>query len=297
VGLLDCARAASDGKDVLQSLLMALESWLLEFAGDHPEQLDVVLVEILRRSESAMLAAVVASAATAHPQTSGEAILVLLSAPDYITLDRGRIASEHPNLKIPGMYSPRQAENRIYEEERTRADHLPHRRQNLEDAIVRLQLGPLASRVHALLDRHKAELPAIEQQDNETRTWRLAMHRMDLRQYTLSEADVNETTKTAHHGSPESPQRLIRLDPREPEPDITEMMNESAVRFAATNAWLRLFHWAYKKFQGDTSAPCQPTIWPQLLSEAMTAQPDQVEMFEVCQICNVTGASDAPVLR
>jgi len=77
-------RETSVGPDVLQSLLMALERWLLKLADEDPKRLDAILVDILRRSESAALAAVVAGVATAHPRASGEALLVLLSAPDYI---------------------------------------------------------------------------------------------------------------------------------------------------------------------------------------------------------------------
>ena len=71
-------RGTSVGPYVLQSMLMAFEKWLLEFASKYPEQLDAILVDILRRSDSAALAAIVASVATAHPHASGEALLVLL---------------------------------------------------------------------------------------------------------------------------------------------------------------------------------------------------------------------------
>ena len=60
---------------------MAFEKRLLEFGSKCPKKLDAALVDILRRSESAALAAVVASVATANPRVSGEALLVLLSAP------------------------------------------------------------------------------------------------------------------------------------------------------------------------------------------------------------------------
>src|SRR5213594_4531542 len=59
-------RGTSMGPHVLESLLMALENWLLEFGKQNPAQLDVLLIDILRRSDSAALAAVVASVATAY---------------------------------------------------------------------------------------------------------------------------------------------------------------------------------------------------------------------------------------
>jgi hypothetical protein len=270
-------RGLSVGPYVLQSLLMALEDWLLDYAKEYPQQVDSVLVDILRRSESAALAAVVASVATAHPQASGEALLVLLSAPDYVRFDLGRLAAEPQSVVMSGMFSGHQAENRFYEAERKRADGLPHRSQSLEDAITKLQLGPLAPRVHAILDRHKAVLPPIVQQDDSHRLWRLAIHRMDLRQSVMSEVDASETTAAAPDGSPQSPRRLIRFDPTEPEPDVKEMMDKTADRFGKLNARLRLLNWARKSFKRDNSAPYDPGMWQQLLSEAVSPQPDDDE--------------------
>ena len=70
----------TSGPYVLQSALMALEHWLLEVADTYPSELDSTLLEILRRSDSGALTAVVASVAIAHPHNFGEALLVLNQA-------------------------------------------------------------------------------------------------------------------------------------------------------------------------------------------------------------------------
>ena len=137
-------RGTSVSPDVLQSLLMAFEKWLFEFGRKYPKELDAVLVDILRRSESAALAAVVASVATAYPHISGEALLVLLSAPNYIGFDRARMAGESQAPAMLEMLPQLLAENKVYEEERKEANRLPHRSQDLESAIANLQLGPFA---------------------------------------------------------------------------------------------------------------------------------------------------------
>ena len=277
-------RGFSVGPYVLQILLMALESWLLNYAEEHPEQLDPVLVDILRRSESAAVAAVVASVATAHPQASSEAILILLSAPDYIRLDNGRLAGEQQATAMSGMLSGLpgiRAENKLYKEEREKADCLPHRGKSLESAVINLQLGPFAPRVHAVLDRHKSALPPIPLQDDANRRWRLAMHRMDLRQYTMSQVEESEAVADASDEAPESPRTLIRLDPTEPEADVREMMDEAANWLGAMNARVRLFNWAYRSFKRDNSTPYDPAMWQQLLPEAMLLQLDgEAAIFE-----------------
>jgi hypothetical protein len=180
-------RGTSVAPYVLQSLLMALEQWLLEFAEVRPRELDELLLHILQQSDSVALTAVVASVATAFPHISGETLLVLLRSPQCILLDRHRLVNEsQAPSRFLGMLPQVDAGNEIYEVERKEADARPHRQQDLEMAIANLQLGQLAPRVHEILDRHRAEMALVEEQDENDRIWRLAIHRMDLRQYTIN---------------------------------------------------------------------------------------------------------------
>jgi hypothetical protein len=67
---------------------------------------NTALLQILRRSDSAALTAVVASIATAFPRTSVETLLVLLRAPLCILLDRDRLANESKApSKMLGLYA------------------------------------------------------------------------------------------------------------------------------------------------------------------------------------------------
>lgn len=257
-------RGTSVGPYVLQSMLMALENWLLEFADEYPQQLDGVLVDILRRSDSAALTAVVASVSTAYPHLSGDTLLVLLSAPDIIALDRTRMAGEHQTTALSSMLPQFRADHKVFNEERKQADNLAHRSQDLESAITNLQLGPIAPRVHAILDRHRATLPPKADQSDEDREWRLAMHRMDLRQYTIAEMPAPDEEATAEEPS----QRLLRFEPNEPESDIKEMMDEAAARLDTMNVQMNLHMWAYHVFKRENAASYNPTMWPQRLLEA-----------------------------
>ena len=162
-------RGMKVGPYPLESMLMALESWLLEIGQQEPERLDAILVDILRRSDNAALAAVVASVATAYPLASGEGLLVLLSVREYIAVDRSRLVDEQQMAGMAGMITTMRADHQAYEMERKQADALPHRQYDLEAAVLNLQRGPFAPRVHALLDNHLAALPPKEQQDKDDR--------------------------------------------------------------------------------------------------------------------------------
>jgi hypothetical protein len=261
-------RGTSDGPEILKSMLMALERWLLEFAGAYPRGLDAVLLNILRGSESAAVTAVVASVATAFPHASGEALLVLLQSPTCIQLDRQRLAveSQAPS-KISSLMPSLRAEDKIYEAERKEMDEKPHRQSDLESAIANLQLGPLAARVHEILDKHRATMVPVPEQHDGDRAWRLAMHRMDLRQYDAAEAEVPDVP------SDEPASRYVKLVPKEPEPDVKALVDTSAARFAAVNARLSLLMWGLQVFEGRESSIHDPAEWRPRLLEARSSDP------------------------
>lgn len=85
-------RGTSVGPYLLQSALMALECWLLEFKDSQPDATDLLLIRLLRESDSAAITSVVASLITACPQLAPEAGLVLLRSPECIFLDKMRMA-------------------------------------------------------------------------------------------------------------------------------------------------------------------------------------------------------------
>lgn len=262
-------RGTSVGPYILQSLLMALEGWLLEVARERPQDLDAILLDILRRSDSAALSAVVASAAIAFPHASGEALLVLLRTPAYIGLDRQRMATEsQAPSRLSALLPQLRADNKIYEQERKDADSLPHRRQDLEAAVANLQLGPFAPRVHEILDQHRAAMPPLQQQDDSHRMWRLALHRMDFRRYSPSLVTAEEVGQPGDP-SAATPKTYIRLDPKQPDADVQEMVDESAVRLSAMNARLGLLMWGLQVFKHETGK-ADPSAWRERLTEART---------------------------
>lgn len=269
-------RGTSVGPDVLKSILMALEHWLLELAEAHSHELDEVLLDILRRSDSAALTAVVASAATAFPHAAGETLLVLLRSRPCIQLDRQRVAHE---ASPPSSWSMLQldARNKSYEKERKEADARPHRKRDLECAILNLQLGPFAPRVHEILDGYQAEMPPLEEQTEGDRIWRLALHRMDLRQYTVSEHIAEAPVDSEDHVSSEDSRKYIRLDPNEPEPDVKEMVEQNASWLQGIDARLGPLQWGRSIFDGETSTTCDPAQWRQILQKAQAVGEDSDE--------------------
>lgn len=247
---------------ILQSLLMALEKWLLDYAKSHPEGLDSMLLAILHRSDSAALAAVVSSVATAHPHQSGEALLVLLSVQDYILVDRSRMASEHQTSMLAGMFPTLHAEDKVYVEERKQSNELPHRQHDLEVAIANLQFGSLAERVHAIIDKHLAELPTSDKCKDDL-IWQLALHRMDLRQYVIAKAKPALSAASAMD-SEEPTESYISLEPKPAAPEVQQFIDDSAKVTEEMKARLGIYNWGLQIFQYKLGS-AEPAQWREIL--------------------------------
>lgn len=264
-------RGTSVGPYVLQSALMAFENWLLEFAAARPAELDGLLLGVLRESRSAALTAVVASVAAAYPHAAAETLLVFLRSPECILLDRGRLATESQTSLLSGMMSLMDATNKIYDEERKQSNARPHRRHDLESTILNLQLGPNASRVHEIIDHHLAVMPPADERTEDDRIWRLALHRMDLRQYRVAEVSQVEVQNPDEDEQTGNDGRLqIRLDLNEPEPDVQQMVDTSTSQFEAMTR-LGLLMWGIKVFGREEVSKYDPAQWRERLAHALNA--------------------------
>ncbi|MDE0453923.1 MAG: ATP-binding protein [Gammaproteobacteria bacterium] len=268
-------RGSSVGPYVLISMLMALERFLLDVADRRPDDLDRLLTSILMSTDSASLAAVVASAATAHPRIAGETLLALLSAPAYIKFDQGRLVAESHAIATSRMAASvlSTAESEVYGEERAKADALTHRGTHLETAILELQFGPFAPRVAAALDAYKQSLPPVSAQTESDRMWRLALHRMDLRGMKLSEPEeeVSDDDQPSENQPPAKKKRRLffRLLPKRLDPDLAPIVEQNEIEHARVGAQLEVLMWGIRVWERDYGSH-DPSCWREMLSRART---------------------------
>lgn len=242
------------GPHALNTVLMAFEYWLLEFAQAAPEHLDSVLLQILKRSTSAAVSAAVASVATAHPRNACETLLSFLRAPEYILADRHRLANESQTpSRIAEVMPSFDALDKFYESERKQSDSLAHRRHDLEWAIMNLQLGPSAAQVHEILDQHRASTPASESQSERDLMWRLAIHRMDLRHYKIVDDGASESA--GDDGT------QIRIVPSAVESDLKDLVQKSAHDLETAQSQMGSFVWGKGVFEYTAGAAHDPSQW------------------------------------
>ena len=272
-------RGTSVGPNVLQSALMALELWLFEAAEACPKDLDSILLSILRQSNNVALTAVVASLANAYPSAAVESLLVLLSSRECILLDKLRMVADRSPLS--SWQFPRlDSKNDIYHDERKQSDALPHRKLELEVAILTIQMGHSAERVQQILDQHRDALSLTDNPNEMIRIWQLSLHRMDLRRYQASIESLK--VSNPEQGGEELQQvQRIRFDLVAAEPDLETMISQSAAQHSEVNSLLTLVMWGIKTFQYEEPDQYDPAKWKEQLSIARslrhnsTASPGQ----------------------
>ncbi len=265
---------------------MALERWLLEIAEIHPNELDQTLLYILKNSDSAALTAVVASIATAFSHISREALLALLRSQDCIWLDRNRLINESGTpSRLAGLIPQLDARNEFYEEERKEADEFPHRLRHLEHAILDLQLGSFAPQVHGVLDQLRAEIPPVERQDEDDRIWRQALHRMDFRRYEITDKEDEVFLAPGSNTIAEEKQGYVRLNLKEPEPDLKEIVEQGAAQCLSINTGLGLLNWGLNSFFYEEDADYDPALWQERLGEARESYQGKqsCEEYDACR--------------
>lgn len=221
-----------------ESALMALEYWLLEKVNRDDADLENLLLDLLRRTNNVAVTAVVASIAAAKPLLAGEAAFTLLTCRPLLKadLDRSNQESFLP-AKIGGFGLPQiSAEKGLYEKERKESAQLEHRSRNLEYVAVILQMTEdFRDRVWELIDGYKAELPPESEQDQETKIWRIQLHRIDTRNFVEA-----GRTEDGH----------ILIGSSEPESDLQAIIEEQKPRSAALDSALSLLNWGMSAYQG-----------------------------------------------
>jgi len=245
-------RSSSSGPHVLQSALMALESWLLELCQQNLAILDRILIDLLTRSNNVAVTSVVVSVAIAHTILAGQAAISLLKCPVFFELDRIRMMRDYsPSSKFLADWPIINAEHGIYNEERKNADALKHRKLNLENLAITLQLSSFQNQVQEILDHYYEILPQINLQTNEDRIWRIALHRMDLRHYDI--------VKAARDG-------YLQFQPKPVDPDIQEFLAEDNPALEASLNRSALLFWAMSVFKREKDS--KPDEWQQRLLQA-----------------------------
>jgi hypothetical protein len=267
---------------------MALESWLMGICEADDAQVEHWLLKLLKDSNNVSVTAVVVGICNAYPEKVGTAGLAVLTCREFFAMDRARMVLESSApSSLPGLMSTYNAKTKIHDDERRRADMLPHRKHDLEALTIKLQLGARRDAVWQILDGYRAALPKVGEQTEGDLLWRLALHRMDVRTYQpkLMEAMVGEDTfdgESPTAGADADRQKQwVYFVPSPVDADMRAMVDRHTPLQARQQADMALFNWGVASWRREGGNQINANAWREKLAEARRRAADGAAITDV----------------
>lgn len=227
---------------LLQSIHMALEKFLLEY-GKHEETkaLETLLIELIQKSKSSSISAIVTSVVLAYPNKTFETALMLFRVKDFIQADSIRQSNESQAKMICRIGA---GLNPFFEKERLETCDAKYRQLHLRYIFLNYQLfktedigeSESSKRQKALWDILDSYYDNTSKED---KFWRIALSRMDSRNLISEVVETNEKDSCVKIAlTPKNlPQDLIQLQ--------EEIENDNKLKY------LPLANWARNKIEGN----------------------------------------------
>jgi energy-coupling factor transporter ATP-binding protein EcfA2 len=222
---------------LLSSTLMALENWLFEMLTNGSTEINAIIEKIFKSSNSVLITSLILNLTIAFPYQLKKLALLFIKVPMLFQLefirqmhDKNKIADIRKLLGAPS----KDVFEDIYYNEREKSNNRKHKEYNLEKVTLDLQLTELKNEVFNIIDNYKLQLPAIENQTEDDKVWRIKLKRMDLREYDLEENKNNDNSVT--------------LIPKQSEPDLKQLHDDAAEKNRVMNERFTLMNWCMNKF-------------------------------------------------
>lgn len=240
---------------LLESMHMALEKWLLDYAKfGAAEQLENLCYYLIKNSRSASITAVVASVVMAHPSKLFNIAKILFRTKEFFFYDTTRLVADE---SVKSLYSIGYGLNfihQIHQNERIKTCDDKHRKKSLEHIAVEYQFfrsegvsdEEAEARQKALweiFDEYYKEFEDNPEQTESERTWKLYLARMDRRKMNPQVEEVEEGL-------------LINFNP-EIEPELKKYSEESLQQYNNANKYMQLYLWANNRFSKEVGKNCQ----------------------------------------
>ena len=241
-------RGTQVAPDLLESIHMALEKWLLDYANAFPpDNLEMICKYLIRNSRSASITAVVVSAVLANPPKLFNIAEILFQTKEFFLYDTNRMLLDRTAKSLYAI-SYGSGDNRLYVDERINTCNDPHRKLSLEYIALNYQFfkseeesDEEAERRQKVLwgifDHYFHELPDKENETASDKTWQLYLARMDRRkmQPKVEEKDG---------------QVFIALNPQL-DPDLQKYSEDSIRPGTEAMEYLPLQLWANYRFKRE----------------------------------------------
>lgn len=274
-------RGTQVNSDILESICMALENFLIERGKNTPnETLEKLLLSILSRSNSAILTSIVVSVVAALPDKTFNVAKVLFKTKELFFYDTNRYVLDRTHK--PQLTSLRSnfginRNNELHENERIKACDDGHRKFSLEHIMLQYQLFrpeeiseqesiERSEEIWRILDAHYEQLPNTDNESHDDKTWRLFMARMDLRKMS---PEAKETKEGIYIDlNPEIDDELRQYSEEALEKSNEPYKNSRLMVWASDRLYGREGYEKYEDYEEDPLLALNEVkaIWPDLTS-------------------------------
>jgi len=199
--LWNAYRGCSVTPYVLQSILMALETVLLEIAEEKDSDIiEPILYKILSNSNSVALTAVIASVVISQPDKLFNIAKILFNTWEFFNQDLHRKIQEQGICNLAGFYA-----DKMLIEERKKSNNLAHRAKSLEDIALYYQLFDIKNcsadinfrrnELYKIWDNWYSILPKEDKQTEKDIYIRCTLARIDYRRLGIKVINKDDKTK------------------------------------------------------------------------------------------------------
>lgn len=230
-------RGTYPNPNLLESILMALERWLLIVSKQEPKVIKTICLKLLN-SQSAALTAVVVSLIEAYPEKLFHIACNLIPTKEIFILDNFRSVNENASNFMKGVVPV----YKIFEDERIKTNNQDFRKKRLEEIIIEYQLNYHKQPDETLEDRNRIlyrQLDMVfEKIDQLEEKYQFAYYRMDIRKL---KPDTDNFIK--HDGQTYVP--LIAELPK----SLIEIQNDTKAHSKEIFKYNDIYMWATARFE------------------------------------------------
>ncbi|NOQ23732.1 MAG: AAA family ATPase [Bacteroidales bacterium] len=212
----------------LQSVLMALESWMLSLADtDDNKKLESAFNYLMNNTNSVAITSVIISVATAYPIAFGDKILPLLRVKEFYSWDVNRSSRENDAKRLNNNYFDKPIEQK----ERSNSNNLSHRNQTIKNIVLYLSTTIYKKQIFELIDELSKNVK------KEELAWRKTLNEIDLRNWGI--------TKELENG--------FEIAPVKVDKDIIEWQKEGEKDVEHFTNKTKLHLWTSKVFDDENT--------------------------------------------
>jgi len=226
--------------DLVTSVLMALEKWLIEVDTVLPyEVIEKICINLIEKSNSVSITAVIASLVLSNPDKYFNLAKILFQTKEFFLYDKSRLLNESPK-----DFSRNLAWSNInYHEHFKKFDNLPHRQWDLEFLVIYYQQFRTPNITDQQAQKQKVELDAIldkyqseAKENQENIRWRFALSRIDKIKVT----EHDEKTL------------LISYENNEIDKELQDAQEKAQLMLQESNKYTELFLFSTKKKNNES---------------------------------------------